>query len=280
MSRYEWESGTIVLPSAEFARVRQAVQAADDKVERAAFEHTQTFWKGLTAKQRRDPAAYEQAKDEYLRRAFPSGRWEDNRRAGVWERTDEALRLGARYTYDRATNTRKPEYTPKRVLASDMRFPTNKTTHFRARYGASITFDRDKRTVTWTVEENNHAVGYARDTPQAGALFEALKQVKWTGRNTGGVICGNDEYSRDADYSGGGANYDVEGFGPIGVAQAPMVTPGYDTPQGRVKVEVRAGRYGLKGKAVKVGGPQGRVPAGVRTGGQFASRYHGEQAPL
>lgn len=40
MSKNEWEHGTIVLPSSEFAKVRQAVQQADTAHKERVFELT------------------------------------------------------------------------------------------------------------------------------------------------------------------------------------------------------------------------------------------------
>lgn len=51
MGHWEQERGDIILPSAEFAAVRQAVQKAVQDHQEKVFEETQTFWKGLTRKE-------------------------------------------------------------------------------------------------------------------------------------------------------------------------------------------------------------------------------------
>lgn len=61
---------------------------------------------------------------------------------------------------------------------------------------ASLEFDDERRTVSWKVEENNHAVDDARETAMAGFFFSFLRTVKWRGR-TGGSVAYMDEYMRD-----------------------------------------------------------------------------------
>ena len=56
MSRNEWESGTVKLPTGEFPKVRKAMEDADRKAKTAHFERAQAFWKGLPAKAKRDIA--------------------------------------------------------------------------------------------------------------------------------------------------------------------------------------------------------------------------------
>lgn len=83
----------------------------------------------------------------------------------------------------------------------------------------SIVFNDDAKTVRWIVSENNHAIGTAHDHPLAKLLFGLLSGVDWT-RNSGGIICGNDEYNSDNDYPGGGGNYITHRFGPLGAGRA------------------------------------------------------------
>lgn len=246
VSRYEWEAGTFVLPAAEFARVRQAVQDADARRKQAAYDWAQRFCAQVPAGKRRDDRAIGVELDSFANRNRVADR--------------EVLELAA-WKLRRAGG--------KRPTRADFDFPSNRSTEFGT-WGAAIRFDRDKRTVQWDVAENNHAVEHARGSALGKALFEALGSVKWTS-GTGGVLVGNDEYNRDADYAGGGANYVTQGFGPIGVQQAPGKTGDYDTPKGRVVVQLTFNRRrGVVGKAVPAG--QGRVPRGVTTGGQFTGR--------
>jgi hypothetical protein len=78
---------------------------------------------------------------------------------------------------------------------------------------ASIRFA--KGYVYWDVMENNHARTNAHAHPMAKAFFRALDKVVWT-RGSGGIIIGNDEYNRDSGGVGGGGNYLVAAYGPLG----------------------------------------------------------------
>ncbi|WP_114906620.1 hypothetical protein [Ornithinimicrobium murale] len=276
MSKYEWERGEIKLPTAEFAKVRQRVQDAAAKVKTDAFEQTQSFWKGLSRKEQTDPQAYREALYHWARQV-PHGPARDE----AWQM------LGGHEGMSR----------PARVQKSDVDFPNSRTTHFRCDE-ASVSFDRKNSTMTWDVAENNHSVERANESWLAGATFGALADVKWTGKNTGGVLTGNDEYNREADYSGGGASYTTAGFGPIGALQAPSHTSPYTDSKGRKMHGVaKMGRYGIVGKiepytpeprrfaggyhSSALGGytaMQGRHAAGSYggRGGQFASHSANE----
>ena len=221
MSRNEWEHGTIVLPSSEFAKVRQAVQQADTAHKEKVFELTQEFWKGLTRKQQTDPAEYRAAGMKFV-----ADRYRKERHYGGYgsygyserSRADDEAANTALGGFSEVTGIHNGQSKPARVLKSDMQFPTNRTTSFDA--GGYVSFDKSNNSVTWDVAENNHAVEHARDSPKAAALFEAMGKVAWT-RGTGGVFTGNDEDSRGDDYEGGGANYVTDAFGPVGAEQAP-----------------------------------------------------------
>lgn len=291
MSRYDWEFGTIKLPSADFARLRKAMQDSDAKVKQRALNRTQEFWKGLTRKQRTDSKAYTTALREWSRaqEQAPVDRWRGYQQPDPVEEAarDQAYSLLHAKSYGGA---------PSRVLASEVQMPTNRTTDFQLPDGV-IRFDKATSSVTWEVSENNHAVERCRGHVLGQRFFDELGKVRWT-RGTGGTISGNDEYSREADYAGGGANYCTAGFGPIGAVEAPTHTEPWTDPQGRrFAVETKLGRYGFVGKAVEVdrsgrpvkrtrpaGGSQapraaapatpgvrGRHAAGSSRGGQFAS---------
>lgn len=278
MSCYGWEHGEIRLPTAEFSKVRQKVQDAATTVKTEAFEKTQSFWKGLSRKEQTDPDAYRAA----------MYRWERDTSPGPAR--DMALGLIGYHHYPAAA------LKPARVKKSDVDFPTNRTTQFYSD-DLFVTFDRQSSIMVWDVAENNRSVDRANQSWLAEATKGALGEVRWTGKNTGGVLVGNDEYNREADYAGGGGNYVTEGFGPLGAIEAPNHTEPYTDSKGRRMHGVaKVGRYGLVGKiepyeepARRFGyggfhspalagntGVQGRQPRGVPTGGQFAAGRTGE----
>lgn len=296
MSRNEWEEGTIKLPTADFARIRKAVQETDAQVRTKALAHTQSFWKGLTRKQQTDKDEYAKALWAWSRKQSPEGGsgWATLRRPDPVDKAavDEAYSLLQRRTWSAR---------PTRVQASEVGMPTNRTTTFHAGE-ATISFDRATSSVTWHVEENNHAVEHARSSAVGQRLFGELDRTRWT-RGTGGALTGNDEYNEDSREHGGGSNYHTGAYGPLGAVQAPTHTRPWTDPQGRrFDVETKVGRYGFVGKVVEVDargnpvrrrrpspgkaptgpatsrpasdatpGVRGRHAAGSARGGQFAS---------
>lgn len=289
MSKSEWESGTIKLPTADFARVRKAVQETDAVVKKGALAQTQSFWKGLSRKQQTDSEEYRKALWAWSRTVSPEGGsgWSSYRPANP---VDKASTSEAYVLLQRKTRGDQPS----RVQASEVEMPTNRTTQFHVE-DATITFDKATSSVTWNVDENNRAVSRSRESAVGQRFFSELDKTRWT-RGTGGSMVGNDEYNRDADYSGGGANYDTAGYGPLGAVQAPYRTEPWTDPQGRrFAVQTKMGKYGFVGRAVEVDrygqpvkarrkapstpktaapatpGVRGRHVAGSSRGGQFAS---------
>lgn len=78
---------------------------------------------------------------------------------------------------------------------------------------ATLYFDHEAKTLTWDVDENNRAVERAGESWLARLLFPALNRIEWT-RGSGGKIVGNDEYNRDDRSEWGGGNYVTREFGP------------------------------------------------------------------
>lgn len=230
MSCYEWSRGTIKLPSAEFAKFRQAIQAAEQKKVQATFDASQKFWAGLSAKQKRSA-------EEYMK-AVRALRTED------WNLT---------WVLERHCKDGKPT----RVLKSEMEWPTNRTTAFHDD-DLSITFNAKEHTVTYDVGENNHAREHAAQTPIGRAFDEHIAKVRWA-HGTGGVILGNDEYSREAGYDepGGGGSYVVAAYGYLGIKEAPTNVGTFINTKGqRIKAEVKVTKWGFVGKPVVDTRPQ------------------------
>lgn len=235
MSCYEWERGTITLPSAEAVPFRNAIKAAVDAHTKRAYEATQRFWKMLPPKAKRDKQMYQQWVNAFCYGNDPrSGnghnsklptmpaleRDDGSRRYGFTE--DVADLLGYRALHkkverDPADLFSRPwvDCPPRRILQTDVveRIGKATGTKFTVHCGEEPSFSVNGRVVTWEVPDNNHACDYGRDHPLAKKLFELLARVKWT-RGSGGKIIGNNEYNRDDDNEGGGGNYVVQEFGP------------------------------------------------------------------
>lgn len=212
MSRYEWEKGEFVLPSAEWAGFKASIREA---VNRSNVEMLDTAMKLHAA----------------LAIRLKGMRGPDIWSIG-WEEMEKLNRQLGAYSVPRFSETEQYEIVsavvdrgwgigrdkrPERVRKPQKKhFPQhgNNVTSYSCGE-CSVSFDNATRTATWSVGENNHACETARETVLGKALFAALRQVKWT-RGSGGRIWGNDEYNQDSgrDYSGEGGSYDKESYGP------------------------------------------------------------------
>lgn len=278
MGRWDWERGEFTLPSAEYAKFRQAIADVDKKHKERVFDQTQSFWKGLSRKQQTDPDEYRKAVSAWADKQYrKNGSLGDESQ----DTSDVAemlhYRIKTSWGHDPVTGKYGViSYSkPSRVQQSEMDYPTNRTTDF-ACPDAGVRFDPERRTVTWSVGQDKNAVERGRASHIGRAFFRQLDKTRWT-HGTGGVIAGNDEYNGDDRESGGGANYCNGAYGYLGIEREPMNVREFTNARGqRIKPELKMGRAGFSAKASVVGGPQGRVTRGVPTGGQFSARQRGE----
>lgn len=290
MSKYEWERGEFVLPSAEFASFRQAIQEAEQKRKERAFAHTQDFWKSLNRKQQTDPAEYKKALHAWEQRT--SARTVSSRSGwSSWNAPRQDEHEAVQEAYLMLSNVaeggwvRNPatgqmersEGKVRRIQVKDMNYPTNRTTQFEAGvYGdGTVTFNKEKKSVIWSVGENNHAVDTARESVVGQAFFDRLNKVRWT-HGTGGVISGNDEYNRDDDNIGGGGNYCTGSYGYLGAEQEPTRVQPFTNARGqKVAVEVKwtgRGYTGYSTKIIATDTAESRAKAAARTSGGGTAR--------
>ena len=212
MSCSEWERGEIKLPAGVMKTVREAVVTAHNAVqERLLSVAGDVLTRVLAANKGKRNVEWTHAID--LACATVD---EDQDGFHSWD----VVRL-------LMPTTRRPlpttgDYKPKwqEVKATKPAKPKRKNLNLLAKRAevvgltdATIRFDKDGRTVVWTVSENNHACEHARAHPVARAFFSALDRVEWK-RGSGGEIVGNDEYNQDNRSDGGGANYVKDRFGP------------------------------------------------------------------
>lgn len=221
MSCYEWERGTIKLPSAAVAPLKKLLREA----------HNNRFDQVLAlAKQCHKDAKTTSVKKYRLHlykwgyvRAY-NNQFEMSDASGMWRSISEAHREAREVAKmclwpPDAAKVRMP--TAKDVAQLIGPKLTNKDSVIRASDDASMTFNGNA--VTWEVYENNHAVDRAHEHPIVKLFFNYLeKQVVWT-RGSGGVIIGNNEYNRDSDSVGGGGNYVVTEFGPKAAKPKPIL---------------------------------------------------------
>lgn len=288
MSYYEDENGTFVLPSAEFAGFRQAMQAVQERHTSQAFDLTQEFWRGLTRKQQTDAGEYAKAQHAFMQAIRDVGgettwdgrprlrdprteSWFDAKKehhrglaeqfsaAEQWRKKLTAAHpdwVGTRWDHghkpdeDVLSTTDwwlerkvRPTYlhgkvvdqgTPSRVQKGEVDWPTNRSTQFQVGE-AYVSFDPKKRSVTWGVENNNHAVERARATTLGSAFFDRLDKVRWTPK-TGGTIYYHSEADDERD---GWRNNASASFGYLGIEEAPHVHQDFTNGKGeRIGCEV------------------------------------------
>lgn len=218
MSKYEWEKGTIALPTAAWAPFKKALHTGLNKLAEADYAVAMKLYDALVLLKKK-------TRGLDLRQALEA----------------ELDAKDKSYSYGWATSTPKYPFhctdrndmfdillskgdKPSLLKPQKKQFPlVNSTTLSFHRSDCSVTLDNKSRTVTWNVPENNHASDYAHDTALGKITFQELGKVKWT-RNTGGVIVGNDENNRDSESEDGGGNYVVYRFGPLG-APRPLNLP-------------------------------------------------------
>jgi len=195
MSCYEWENGTIIIPSKEWAKFRTAVVQRWNEYQLDVLERAKRLHARL-----KDAA---------------KGKRGDNRvkalRGVIFEANPEweVRHLVVEGPWHAMTlKTSLPKKRDLKLL------PTSKDCVLSLGE-ASITLTNKTRTVHWDVPENNHAREHAREHVVAKKLFALLDRITWT-RGSGGKLVGNDEYARDAGHGceGGGGNYVTATYGP------------------------------------------------------------------
>jgi hypothetical protein len=199
MSRNDWEAGSLVIPSKEWAGFKRGLVAAYKDIVQAQFDSATKAHQFLMAK----------AKGRRKITRIEWGDWMDSLRLDddqVREKVERVLDFGLLLSGKKSR--------PRRPMKKDFEFPNGKTTRFPAGWEGMISLsDNKSRTVHWSTGENNHAVEDARESAMGRAFFRLLNRITWT-RGSGGKFVGNDEYNQDDDYEGGGANYVTLSYGP------------------------------------------------------------------
>jgi len=196
VSRYEWERGTLQIPRDQWPKFRSTIIEAYNA---HRMNHLRTA--------------------ERLHAWVKTNRLRGESYSSAVNRGIDALRVSQEDSWEiERLILKRPK---ERGETDRLRKPTKRalgllaiTKSANIYLGeASIQLQNSSREVTWHVPENNHAREHARRHPVAQRLFSALRRIRWT-RGSGGVITGNDEFNRDCDYDGGGANYVVAEYGP------------------------------------------------------------------
>ena len=188
MSCYEWEQGTIKLPTKIFAKFRREFIDGYNNIQQQRLNDIKDY------------------RETVLRRG-------KNTRGFDFQHSMVNMTSGfAEYEIvsQLFPDSRSKPLMPTKKMVN---FVNGKDNSFNVDE-AYISFNKKDHTVTWGVPENNHACEAARDTNEAALFFRMLRRVTWT-RGTGGVIVGNNEYNQDDCYEGGGGNYVVTRYGNL-----------------------------------------------------------------
>ena len=188
MSCYNWEAGTIQLPKSQFAKIRKQFINDYNDIKEREFE----------ACKRLRQYALDKAKGK---RGFDFHQemFDNAKRFGV---SDESV-------YAMINGTKRPRAMTRKAIG----FANSKTMSFSLDGEGSVSFDKERKTISYDVWENNRAVERARETAVGRLFFNTMRKVNWT-RGSGGTLYGNDEYNKHESYGGsGGGNYITEQFG-------------------------------------------------------------------
>ena len=222
MSRYDWESGTLKIPSAAWATLKKQLrtdwnQILDRQLKTALelFTHLKAVSKGQRRFDYRQ-AAEAWGQEQTRGRRPPDGYCPPYWRPETSGPTSDDIEAAIGWVFkDRSV---KPVLPKKK----DLPYAHAKTVYLgdcgRSYWDASIRLDDTARTLTWSVDSNNHAVERAWEHPMGEALNKALQAITWT-RGSGGEFVGNDEYNQDDRQAGGGSNYVTRRFGPNATPQ-------------------------------------------------------------
>jgi hypothetical protein len=211
MSCYEWEKGTIVIPSAAWAGFKKAIRDAWNKAIAEDFETAGRILDAVRTanKGKRNVSWREAIIVEAERREADFSRWGGSSRPTYQLKALDAYWLARTLVPDGAER-------PRNLKQKDVPWATRATVEFRDLGGDGfVGLIEESHSVAWIVAQNNHACERARESFLGGLFFKTLKSVTWT-RGSGGVIVGNDEYNRDDDSPGGGGNRINDQFGPLG----------------------------------------------------------------
>lgn len=198
MSRHEWESGTLKIPTKAWKPLRDGLATAFNKRQASLYELAVKLHTMLVAQKKLAKRGSFKLNEAYRELSY--------RQPSVWPQgfdgSDEREMVEASLlgSYGKRTG--------KLLLPKKKDFPlavATKTVSYSADL-ASISLHPATYGLEWDVSENNHAVETSRDSYMGRALFALLAKIEWT-RGSGGTFVGNDEYNRDNENAGGGGNY-------------------------------------------------------------------------
>ena len=233
MSNYEEEQGDILLPSTAVAPLRSALRAYCNALHDQVLARSKELHKSFQTRSiKKYSESLSKAREKHYqqtsrrRPAYGSG-WRVNAfgrnahhraplRPELLVAKDAVEELSLKVLsniLDQARYGNGAIHVP--TIKDVALFATKATTRTNVFHEGEAIIAFNGRTVTWAVNNNNHAVDNARGTKLAELFFGQLEAMKWTAK-TGGVILYNTEYDHDdrSAYSFGSTI--SSHFGPVG----------------------------------------------------------------
>ena len=189
MSCYNWCSGTIKIPTKEWSSFRKALITRNNEYLDSAYTTARKIHEEI------------KAESKYKRKY--------NYYNAIWEKV-YSISVPA-HIRDLIHNSLTTGSYPNIKLALPKKKDFSKANLKTVDYGYFM-LNLEKKSLSFSVDENNRAVERAFEDTFVKYVFRLLDRIDWT-RNSGGSIVGNDEYNRDCDYEGGGANYVIKTYG-------------------------------------------------------------------
>ena len=198
MSRNDWEQGIIAIPTHSWSKIKKGLQQAQNNERDRIFKEAISLQEEVVTnfKGRKNINV-----DDVIN--FISAISNDE--SYVVELLVKRSLKGNGYQMKKITQKMLEELFPK---------ATNRTEVYGDPVSAEVVVDNKKKTVSWYVSENNHAVETARTSWIGIALFDELKKIDFgNNKKLGGYFIGNDEINRD---DGDGMNYVTARYGKKG----------------------------------------------------------------
>lgn len=198
MSRNDWEQGIVAIPTHSWSKLKKGLQQAQNNERDRIFKEAISLQEEVVTnfKGRKNIDV-----DDVIN--FISAISNDE--SYVVELLVKRSLKGNGYQMKKITQKMLEELFPK---------ATNRTEVYGDPVSAEVIVDNNKKTVSWYVSENNHAVETARTSWIGIALFDELKKIDFgNNKKLGGYFIGNDEINRD---DGDGMNYVTARYGKKG----------------------------------------------------------------
>ena len=207
MSCFDWESGSIKIPAHSWAALKSALSDAQN-----AQREEVRFWAASAIKQLES----RYADDGGVRRLVMRG-LTINDLGDCPEELSHSIYRVVSASIDEGGSCQFSGITEEMLSQHACSAATTETLTYKplmgCRPGWVVALDDKTFTVTWEVEEGNHAVERARASRVGEALFRELGKIDFgSEEELGGVILGCDEYTENA----GDGDYIAAAFGKAG----------------------------------------------------------------